>query len=291
MTQANNGLHGVGLTMRTHRCESQRLTIACCGDSLTETGYPQELQRTLCAGCGRNDVAWRVLNLGVAGTTARKTLLWYGNSPVFKRALDCAADIVALLLGTNDAHEVWWNEAEFVQCLSEMVRQLQAASSKAGRPQPTIFLGVPPPLYHNGHVLSRNLQKNVINVDLPRIIPQLAQRLGVGYFDAFSALGGQHLLKPESVAPDGVHLSAVGRRLLANLVAETVLKYRGFQGPHGLSADRDDDDDSQDSASTSSSSSETDDEDKPACSRELGRKAKVGAARSSAGSTDHCIIQ
>jgi len=262
------------------------LTIACCGDSLTETGYPQELQRTLCAECGRN-VAWRVLNLGVAGTTARKTLLWYGHSPVFKRALDCAADIVALLLGTNDAHEVWWNEAEFVQCLSDMVRQLQAASSKAGRPQPTIFLGVPPPLYHNRHVLSRNLQKNVINVDLPRIIPQLARRLGVGYFDAFSALGGQHLLKPESVALDGVHLSAVGRRLLANLVAETVLKYRGFRGPHGLRAD---DDDSQDSASTGSTTSETD-EDKPVCSRELGRKAKARAARRSAGSTDSCIIQ
>eukprot|EP00930_Biecheleria_cincta_P097462 TRINITY_DN89175_c0_g1_i1.p1 TRINITY_DN89175_c0_g1~~TRINITY_DN89175_c0_g1_i1.p1 ORF type:complete len:280 (-),score=37.19 TRINITY_DN89175_c0_g1_i1:156-995(-) len=265
------------------------LTIACCGDSLTETGYPQELQRTLCAECGRN-VAWRVLNLGVAGTTARRTSLWYGNSPVFKRALESAADIVTLLLGTNDAHEVWWNEAEFIQCLSEMVRQLQAASSKAGRPEPTILLGVPPPLYHNGHVLSRNLQKNVINVDLPRIIPQLAQRLGVGYFDAFSALGGQRLLKPESVASDGVHLSAVGRRLLANLVAEKVLTYRGVWGPRAYLAD-DDDEDSEDSASTGSSSSETDDYDKPpVCSRELGPEAKVRTARRSAGSTDGCTI-
>eukprot|EP00440_Ansanella_granifera_P027972 gb/GFBE01030391.1/.p1 GENE.gb/GFBE01030391.1/~~gb/GFBE01030391.1/.p1 ORF type:complete len:285 (+),score=48.59 gb/GFBE01030391.1/:1-855(+) len=204
------------------------LTIACCGDSLTESGYPAELQRTLCAEHGR-DISWRVINLGLSGATAKHKPLGYARSPAFQRALECAADIVALLLGTNDAHQALWDEAQFVDCLSFIVRQLQEAGAKKGRRPPMIFLGVPPPLYHTDHLLSYRLKQNVVNEDLPRIIPRLAKDLGVGVFDAFSYMGGPKLLRPDSVVPDGVHLSQVGKQLLAKLVAETVIAYDGLK--------------------------------------------------------------
>ena len=40
-----------------------------------------------------------------------------------------------------------------------------------------------------------------------RIIPQLAEDLGLGVFDAFNVLGGQKLQLPGAMLADGVHMN------------------------------------------------------------------------------------
>lgn len=207
---------------------SKFVTIACCGDSHTRGGYPQELQKALQR--AESSTTWKVLDFGACGATASKTPRAYAKSPVFKQALAIQADVLTLLLGTNDAHKVFWSESDFVENMTNLVKQIQENGAARGR-APSIFLGVPPPLYHKGHFMASLLRQNVINRELPRITPQLAEELGVGCFDAFSALGGPKLQMPNSMSPDGVHLNQVGRRLLAEKLAEQVLIHQGLLSP------------------------------------------------------------
>ncbi|CAJ1409146.1 unnamed protein product [Effrenium voratum] len=200
---------------------AQQLSIACCGDSHTRGGFPQELQQQLQR--AYPSVAWRVLNFGNCGATASRTARAYGASVAFKQSLASAADVVTLMLGTNDAHKVYWSERGFVESVTSLVKQIQHSD----RP-PLILLGVPPPLYHRGHAMSSMLKQQVVNRELPRLIPQLAEELKVAYFDAFSALGGARLQRPDAMLADGVHLNQVGRQILGQVVADAVLVHKGL---------------------------------------------------------------
>lgn len=202
------------------------ITIACCGDSHTRSGYPKDLQKALQRAV--SGVTWEVLNFGACGATASKTQREYGKTQIFRKALASSADIVALLLGTNDAHKVYWSEAGFVASVTDLVQQIGDNSAAKGRPLPGILLGVPPPLYKRNSVMRSMIQMSVVNHDLPRIIPQLAAELDLGVFDAFSVLGGANLLLPGVMLSDGVHMNQIGRRLLAQQLAKQVLIHLGF---------------------------------------------------------------
>uniref|UniRef100_A0A7S1L2M7 SGNH hydrolase-type esterase domain-containing protein n=1 Tax=Alexandrium catenella TaxID=2925 RepID=A0A7S1L2M7_ALECA len=203
------------------------LTVACIGDSLTKSGYPEELHGILDEASG--DVQWRVLNLGVNGATAAvpkgQPGIGYIYREEFQEALASSANIAAILLGTNDAHQAYWDEQCFIDGLTSLVHRILASR----QPPPEVLLMVPPPLCHNDHQLSCRLQKPVVNGVLPRLIPKLARDLGVGVVDVFSAFGGQgrRQLRPNAYLADGCHLARAGRRQLAEVVAAAVLRAAG----------------------------------------------------------------
>lgn len=204
------------------------LTIACIGDSLTKSGYPEELHGILDK--ASDAVVWRVLNLGVNGATAAvpkgQPGVGYAYKKEFQVALLSCAKVAAILLGTNDAHQAYWDEQCFVDGLTSLVHRLL----ESRQPPPEVLLMVPPPLCHNDHQLSCKLQKPVINGILPRLIPELARELGVGLVDLFSAFGGQGHGQPWQGAylADGCHLAHAGRRHLAEFVAPAVLRAAGL---------------------------------------------------------------
>jgi lysophospholipase L1-like esterase len=200
--------------------------VACVGDSQTESGYPAILERNLNrASTGKE--RWQVLNLGVGGVTAipmnGSTKGSYANTPEFKRAIACEADIIVVYLGTNDANHLVWDENLFIQSLTDLIRSFQRSRS----PCPDIHLVVPPPLYEHVNpadkLVAAQLLPFVINAKLPVIIPRMASQLGVGLIDAFSAFGGTAFTKPEAFLKDGLHLAQPGQSLFANLVADTIL--------------------------------------------------------------------
>lgn len=122
--------------------------VACVGDSITAgylsscgLNYPNQLQSLLGDG-------FAVSNYGVGGTTLlRKGDNPYWKTPAFRAAAASDADVVILMLGTNDA-KVWnWGRhaAEYPGDYHDLISVFSSMPSK-----PRIRIMTPPPLYQDG---------------------------------------------------------------------------------------------------------------------------------------------
>ena len=69
----------------------------------------------------------------------------YWNEQAYQDALNSEADILILMLGTNDAKNFQWNQTEFVSDYLEMATNFKNMESK-----PDLYLMIPPPLYTEG---------------------------------------------------------------------------------------------------------------------------------------------
>ena len=69
----------------------------------------------------------------------------YWNEPQFQTAKNSNADVVVLMLGTNDAKTFNWNETAFKADYLDMINVFKNMTSK-----PDIHLMIPPPLYKEG---------------------------------------------------------------------------------------------------------------------------------------------
>ena len=188
------------------------IKVACVGDSITagarasgpEHVYPAQLQRMLDAKYGRD--AYSVTNLGASGATLMKR----GNSPFWHRPQFAALvrqdwDVVAIMLGTNDAKDRgdrgppnWPHDcaatarASLAGCsfaadykaLIDVVRNF--GTTPAG---PKIYLLIPPPLMKNGSI---GANQTVINSLYPRLVPLIAKAHDAvaGTIDVFKGMGG-----------------------------------------------------------------------------------------------------
>lgn len=122
--------------------------VAAVGDSITAgylsscgQSYPHQLQRML-------GPAYRVTNFGVGGTTLlRKGDHPYWNTSAFASASASNADVVVLMLGTNDAKRWQWPKlhGEYEGDYGALISVFKRMPSK-----PAIFLMRPPPLYRDG---------------------------------------------------------------------------------------------------------------------------------------------
>jgi len=213
-------------------------TVACVGDSLTEGGYPWHLKELLdkatpTPGMGAvsaaSAVRWRVLDCGASGKTASKRN-GYSASSQYREALNSGAEVVVVLLGTNDSKWSIWNERNFTAAYTELVLSLvrrRVPGEVALRPPQHLLLVVPPPLLQDGVY---DMQQRVINKRLPEIIRQVAENVQAGVVDAFTALGGPMLKAPlGAYEADGCHLTETGDILLATLMKDEVL--RVVEGP------------------------------------------------------------
>lgn len=122
-------------------CAVQLQYLSSCG-----LDYPHQLQRMLGTG-------YEVTNYGVGGQTmfkpshqvGRESSYW--NRVQYQMVLNSSADVIVLMLGTNDAKADRWQTYGkfFADDYSDMVASFQQMKSK-----PRVFLMVPPPLYVNG---------------------------------------------------------------------------------------------------------------------------------------------
>jgi len=205
-------------------------TVACVGDSLTEGGYPAYLQDCFAEAVARKAATarcWRVLDFGVSGSTAIRVgpcAQPFASTSQLHEAIRSRADVVVLLLGTNDSKLGVWQETSFCQDYSALLRQLLEgdAQPRFAAP-PAVIAVVPPPLCRD--LAFGCMQQFVVNGILPELIPRLAGKLNVSVVDAFSAMGGCALaVPPMAFDDDGCHLTAEGDRLLAEIIADEVLR-------------------------------------------------------------------
>lgn len=208
--------------------------IVAVGDSITYGGgssdketkaWPPQLFQIL----GGNSSTYEVFNYGVSSTTMMKTGDHpYWDEPEYQLTLESSADIILMMLGTNDAKTFQWDQNEYVKDYREMATSFLVMESA-----PTVYIMVPPPLYHDG---DNGINQTVINHDLPVILPMdvvapLQDTWGVERvpveINIFEALGGADLLRYEAFCDfqdcDQTHPNDAGYNALALAVFKALV--------------------------------------------------------------------
>lgn len=187
------------------------VVIAAVGDSNTygagvlfrgrrRRSYPAQLQRIL-------GDRYDVLNYGVNRRTLQREGDWpYDATPFAKASVRIGADIVLIMLGSNDARGDNWHAVRFR-------RELTAFAERYRSHGATVYLLTPPVAFRN----RRGVSERLIAEEVAPLVRQVARELGVGLIDVFAVTA-------RSVAghPDGIHLDARSSRLVAATVADAL---------------------------------------------------------------------
>ncbi len=202
---------------------AEPVKLACVGDSITfgytiperETkSYPAQLQQRLDKkGKGK----WEVKNFGVSSMTLmKKTSKSYWGRKEYKASKDYAADIVIIMLGTNDSNGMHRAgiEANFKNDYHALI-----ASYREGREegQPRIILMLPPKCYLAG----KGTDEGIIHGTIAPIIREVAKEEGLELIDLYDALGTEW---DKELMPDKLHPSAEGAALMVKKIAPVVMK-------------------------------------------------------------------
>ena len=193
--------------------------VACVGDSITKNGYwENNLQGAL-------PKKYTVEGFGVNGATA----LYFGmdngdfkayvDQPEYKKSLSADADIVVIMLGTNDSKLYNWagdmqNPGQFIIDTTDLVRAYQQSASA-----PTVFLALPPTV----HQPYAGITNEVIESGVIPALRQVAKDTGAVLIDTHAATkdAAEHFA-------DGVHPSdAQGKKLIADAVAAAITAHVG----------------------------------------------------------------
>ena len=185
-----------------------QIKVVCVGNSITEgwhgnPSYVPILQKLL----GQHYI---VENNGKSGATVLKN----GNKPyckqdVFSRALYSNADIITILLGTNDTKPMNWDnyKNEFKLDYKSLIDTLQSRNKKA-----KIFLVIPTPVCRDNY----GIRNDILNLEIP-IIKQIANEKGLPIIDANTPL-----ISSCNYFNDGVHPDIKGANAIATLLYQNI---------------------------------------------------------------------
>ena len=187
--------------------EGEKL-IVCIGDSITygqgvmtsrdTDSYPAQLAELL----GKD---YRVINYGLPNRTLQST----GNMPYtqekfYEESLTQNADMVIIMLGSNDSKPDFWNAERFEAEYTAFIQQYQNMDSK-----PTIYVMVPPAIFLENPD-SGDCSDTIVREQLRPILERISENTGVTLIDLY-ALTQDH---PEWYA-DGLHPTKEGNAAIA----------------------------------------------------------------------------
>lgn len=183
---------------------SGAIKVAAVGDSLTygygleqreKDAYPSVLADKL-------GHLYQVSNYGLSGRSLQST----ADYPYFleknaQLSLESEADIVIIMIGSNDSRALYWNRDRFIREYREMVERYIDLSS-----QPDVYLVIPPyiPTSRFG------LNNQIIEEELQIIIPSIANELGLPTINLYTLTKGQL-----NYYSDGLHLNVLGNLVIA----------------------------------------------------------------------------
>ncbi len=178
------------------------IRVLCAGDSITQRGYPEVLQMLLGPG-------YEVRNAGHSGTTALKHAGTRSYPDADPRRED--ADIVVIMLGTNDAKVESWSahHDEFAADYGAVI-----TSFKNLRSHPKVWVSLSPPVFKaegGGGFSAKNVEEMV------GLTRTLAAGLGCPVIDVHAAAVGQ-----VDKFEDGVHPNDAGKLLIATAVKRAI---------------------------------------------------------------------
>ena len=201
------------------RSFAETVKVACVGDSITKNGYwENNLQGAL-------SKSYVVEGFGVNGATALYFGMDNGNfkayvdQPEYRKSLSAGADIVVIMLGTNDSKGYNWvsdmdNPRQFIIDTTDLVRSYQQAASA-----PTVFLALPPTVFKP----FAGITNEVIEGSVIPALRQVAADTGAVLIDTHAATkdAAEHFT-------DGVHPSDLaGKKCIADAVAAAITAHVG----------------------------------------------------------------
>ncbi len=199
--------------------------VACVGDSITyglgianrqSNSYPAQLQKKMDAAAPGQ---WEVKNFGVSAMSLMKnTSRPYMGRAEYRASVAWAADIVIIMLGTNDSNGMFRDRipSDFEKDYHSLI-----ASYRAGRAegQPRIILMLPPTCYLTGEVW-HDPAEPVIQARVLPLIRKVAEAEKLELIDLTAALGTAWQPK---LMPDKLHPSAAGATLMVEKIAPVVM--------------------------------------------------------------------
>lgn len=187
---------------------SAQLKVTCVGNSITEgwhgnPSYVPPLQNLL----GSNYI---VENNGRSGATVlKKGNVPYWTQRAFSRALKSNADIITIMLGTNDTKSKNWDNfgSEFRSDYTALIDTLKSTNKNA-----QIFPVLPPPVCIDNYGIRNETLKLAIC-----IIKEVAKEKGLTIIDVNTPL-----LSSCSCFADGVHPKTAGADTIANVLSRNI---------------------------------------------------------------------
>ena len=182
--------------------------VICVGDSITYSqgvltsrntdSYPAVLADLLGS-------EYQTYNFGLCNRTLLSTgNMPYGNEDFATESLAVDADIVIIMLGTNDSKPMNWNAAQYEAEYTQFVQAYQNMEST-----PDVYIMLPPRIFleedNSGNCNDQTLSEEVIPA-----ICRVAESTGATLIDLYSVTESH----PEWFA-DGLHPNADGNRAIA----------------------------------------------------------------------------
>lgn len=195
--------------------------VVCVGDSITANGYWKNNMM------GNLDESFEVIGLGVSGSTGlvagtdQTIPKAYVNQDNYQLSLRQNADVVVIMLGTNDSKPENCdsikadNGAQYTKDMIAMVNAYKAAC-----PDAQIYLALPATVY-DGSRFGGISEANVTEIIIP-CLEAVAEATGAILVDVHTATAnaGDHFT-------DGVHPSDdTGRGLIAKAISDAILENR-----------------------------------------------------------------
>lgn len=196
------------LSFTNSTAQLKKIKIACIGNSITIGGgaqsYPNQLQTML----GSHYI---VSNFGVSGTTLlKKGDLPYINEPSYRNAKNFDADIIIIMLGTNDTkpqNRIYLDEYydDYMAMIGEF---------RLNEKNPQIFVASPCPIHIDGFGITQS-------VLVEKVIPaadSVRKASGSYLIDFYNAM-----LPHADLFYDGIHPSNAGNTILAQSAYDAII--------------------------------------------------------------------
>lgn len=191
-----------------------KIKIACVGDSITYGAGLTDRENESFPSVLQNELADKAVvgNFGVAATSALKTAKApYTETEEYKQSLAFGADVLFIMLGTNDIKTENWQEGSerFEQDYADLIN-----SYKAVNPNVKIFVGIPPRIFKDNVYGERSTM--VLEQEAFPKIRAVAETVGADVVDVFGAT-----VEAEEHFPDYLHPDAEGHQLIEQLLMKT----------------------------------------------------------------------
>lgn len=191
-----------------------KYTVACVGDSLTfgmgaNDPVTESYPAILASIEGKHK--FETEKYGHSGATVDyEGWLPFAGTEEYADSLKTQADIVLLMLGTNDT-VFSQNRDIFPENYEKMVTTYTGLPCK-----PRVIIMLPPHFFSDGAMM----QPSIANLEtVIKQEKQIAEKLGLDTIDVYSLTEGRF-----DLSPDGVHFTAEGYKVLAQFVYEELVK-------------------------------------------------------------------